>query len=162
MKPVSSFVSQFIEFFYFRPIRKFIPRDIFFYGAAGGLNMFMDTLLYFFVYHFVVLKQTLSYFSIEVSPHISSLFIVFPITFLVGFYLNRNVVFLTSSERKGRELGRYLLSVLGSLLLNYILMKLFVDVLGIWPTPSKVLSTATCIVYSFLMGKFYTFTCGRN
>lgn len=157
MRPLSGYISSFISLFYVGPFKKYFPRDIFFYGASGALNMLSDTLLYFLVYHYVVMKRTLHLPFLDVSSHILSLFIVFPVTFLMGFYLNRNVVFLSSSKRKLRELKRYLLSVMGSLLLNYILMKLFVDVMDIWPTPSKVFTTLTCIIYSFLVGKFYTF-----
>lgn len=92
-----------------------------------------------------------------VSPHILSLAIVFPITFFTGFWLNRNVAFRTVNVSERRQLMRYLLTVAGSILLNYVCMKLLVEQAGLWATPSKVVTTLICTVYSYLAGRYYTF-----
>lgn len=92
-----------------------------------------------------------------VSPHILSLAIVFPITFFTGFWLNRNVAFRTVNVSGRRQLMRYLLTVAGSILLNYVCMKLLVEQAGLWATPSKVVTTLICTMYSYLAGRYYTF-----
>ncbi|MFA4979487.1 MAG: GtrA family protein [Sphingobacterium sp.] len=55
-------------------------------------------------------------------------------------------------------LGRYLFSNLGSLLINYLLLKLFVEQFLWYPTPSQILCTFIVTVYSFLMQKKFTFS----
>ena len=94
---------------------------------------------------------------VVISPHVASLVVVFPITFFTGFWLNRNVAFRSVEVGQGRQLFKYALTVVGSLLLNYVCIKLFVEVAGIWPTPAKALTTAVCVAYSYLSGRYFTF-----
>lgn len=119
--------------------------------------MMLDTLWYFIIYHYVVAERFIDIHFILISPHISTLSIVFPITFFTGFWLNRHVAFRVTHLKSRRQLVRYLLSVVGSLAINYVCMKLFVEVFNIWPTPSKMLTTAICVVYSYLAARFFTF-----
>ena len=52
---------------------------------------------------------------------------------------------------------RYALSVAGAILLNYLCMKLFVEVVGIWPTPAKLATSLLSAAYSFLAARYFTF-----
>lgn len=123
--------------------------------------MVLDLVWYFVIYHFVVAQRFIDLGIAVISPHVASLVVVFPITFLTGFWLNRNVAFRATEFGSGPQLVRYALSVVGSLLLNYVCIKLFVEVVGIWPTPAKALTTAVCVVYSYLAGRYFTFKRGE-
>ena len=94
---------------------------------------------------------------VVMSPHIASLVLVFPITFFTGFWLNRYVAFRTLPVAAGKQLGRYLLTVVGSILLNYACMKFLVEVCGLWPTPSKCITSLAVALYSYLAARYYTF-----
>lgn len=146
-----------IDWLYIKPIERVVSRDTFGYGLCGAANMMLDTLWYFIIYHYVVAERFIDVHFILISPHISTLCIVFPITFFTGFWLNRHVAFRVTHLKSRRQLVRYLLSVVGSLAINYVCMKLFVEVFNIWPTPSKMLTTAICVVYSYLAARFFTF-----
>ncbi len=150
-------ISRIIDSLYIKPIAAIIPQQLWRYGVCGAANMALDSVWYFVIYHFIVCKQFIDLGFVVVSPHIASLIVVFPITFFTGFWLNRNVAFHTSPTPRGRQLWRYTLSVAGAIVLNYISMKLLVEACGIWPTPSKVVTTVISSVYSFLMAKFFTF-----
>lgn len=76
---------------------------------------------------------------------------------LSGFWLNRHVAFRRSPLPRGTQLFRYLLSVLGSVVVNYLCLKLFVDVCGFWATPSQMLASLITMVYSYLAAKYFTF-----
>ena len=146
-----------IDALYVRPVSRFVSREIFGYGICGATNMALDALWYFIIYHFIVAERFINLDIIVVSPHIASLIVVFPITFFTGFWLNKNVAFRVTSPAKHNRLLRYALSVMGSLLLNYISMKILVEHFMFWPTPSKMLTTVITVCYSFLAAKFYTF-----
>ena len=154
---ITSLITKAIELLYIPVVRKFVPVQIFRYGACGAINMVLDALWYFVIYNFIVAKQFLDLGFVTISPHILSLVIVFPITFFTGFWLNRNVAFRTTHISSRRQLMRYLLSVAGSIVLNYISMKLLVEYVHLWPTPSKVVTTVISVVYSYLVGRYYTF-----
>ncbi len=153
----ASAITRAIDFFYVPPFSKAVPQRIFRYGACGALNMTLDAVWYFVIYHFIVCKRFVDFGFVVISPHILSLAIVFPITFFTGFWLNRNVAFRTVNVSERRQLMRYLLTVAGSILLNYVCMKLLVEQAGLWATPSKVVTTLICTVYSYLAGRYYTF-----
>lgn len=142
---------------YVPPFSTVVSARIFRYGVCGGVNMVLDAVWYFIIYHFLVCGRFTDLGFVVVSPHIMSLAIVFPITFLNGFWLNRNVVFGSGEAGVAGQMGRYAVTVGGSILLNYVVMKLLVEVAMIWPTPSKLITTAVCAVYSYLVGRYYTF-----
>lgn len=154
---IQQLLIRLVDWLYITPFKRLVSRDIFAYGLCGGANMALDTLWYFVIYHFIVAERFIDLGVVVVSPHIASLIVVFPITFFTGFWLNRNVAFRATEYKTRGQLIRYALSVLGSIALNYLCMKLFVEHLYIWPTPSKMLTTAVSVVYSFLAAKYFTF-----
>ena len=89
---------------------------------------------YFLLYNFVLDKELLDLGFVAVSPHVAAMLIVFPLTFFTGFWLNRHVAFRRSPLARGTQLFRYLLSVAGSVVVNYLFL-----------------------VYSYLAAKYFTF-----
>ncbi|MBQ4503638.1 MAG: GtrA family protein [Alistipes sp.] len=154
---LASLLTKAIDLFYIPVVRKFVPRQIFRYGACGAANMTLDAVWYFIIYNFIVAKQFVDLGFVVISPHILSLIIVFPITFFTGFWLNRNVAFRTTHIESRKQLLRYLLTVLGSILINYASMKLLVEHAHLWATPSKIITTVISTVYSYLVARYYTF-----
>ena len=148
-------IGRLIDFFYVRPFTGIMSKQMFRYAACGGGNMLLDLVWYFLIYHYVVAERYIDLGVVVMSPHVASLVVVFPITFLTGFWLNRNVAFCEVGS--GRQLLKYALSVVGSILLNYICIKLFVEVYHIWPTPAKGLTTAVCVIYSYLASRYFVF-----
>ncbi len=157
MAKVAQFIGCTIDWLYVKPVQKVISKETFRYAACGGINMLLDMLIYAFLYNVVVAKSNVDLGVVVISPHIMALILVFPITFFNGFWLNRNVAFVRSTLTQRTQLVRYVFSVGGSLLLNYLLMKLLVESLYLWPTPSKLVTTLISVVYSYLMARFYTF-----
>ena len=150
-------IVRLIDFFYVRPFTGIMSKQMFRYAACGGGNMLLDLVWYFLIYHYVVAERYIDLGVVVMSPHVASLVVVFPITFLTGFWLNRNVAFCATEVGSGRQLLKYALSVVGSILLNYICIKLFVEVYNIWPTPAKGLTTAVCVIYSYLASRYFVF-----
>lgn len=142
---------------YIKPLYGLVSRYLFAYGLCGGVNMTLDIIWYFVIYHFIVAERFINLGFVVVSPHIASLLLVFPITFFTGFWLNRHVAFRVTQFSSRGQLLRYAISVAGSILINYLCMKLFVECLNIWPTPSKMLTTVVSVAYSYLAAKYFTF-----
>lgn len=151
-------IVRLVDALYVDPLPRIVSRQTFRYGACGAATYFLfDPVAYFVIYHYVVAKRVVATPWFAVSPEIASLAVVFPMTFFVAFWLNRNVAFRFSPLRTRTQLLRYALSVAGSLAMNYVLMKLLVCGFGLWATPSKVLTSVICTVYSFLAAKYFTF-----
>ena len=135
------------------------------YAICGGGNMFFDWILYFLIYNFVIgheivnLSLVIGHWSIEqaITPHIATLCIVFPITLLTGFALQKYVTFTRSRLNSWRQLMRYILIVAVNLAVNYLGLKLCVETFGWYPTPSKMVITIVTVIISYLGQKYYTF-----
>ncbi|MBL1409246.1 GtrA family protein [Sphingobacterium faecale] len=129
------------------------------YLFFGSCNVVLSWIIYFVCIHFITFKENVVLFErITISPHIFSLLISFVITFFSGFFLNHFLVFRSpDSPDLWRKLGKYLIANMGSLILNYVLLKFFVEVLFFYPTPSQILCTFLVTIYSFLMQKKFTF-----
>ncbi|WP_167619215.1 GtrA family protein [Maribellus sediminis] len=158
---IGNFIIRIVDWFYF-PFLHFIPREIFRYAATGGANTLLDIILYFVVYQYILQGQIVHLGFVAISGHIAAFLMVFPVTFTTGFFLAKYVTF-TASELKGRiQLFRYLLSVGGSILLNYVFLKLFVEYFGWYAPLSKVITTFLVVIYSYVAQRYFTFQTGKR
>lgn len=149
-------IIKFIDAFYFL-FKSILPLKTYRYAVCGGSNVLFDIFLYFIFYNFIFAKQNVDLFFVVLSPHIASLFFVFPITFVTGFSLQKFITFNTSYLPWQVQFFRYFLVGMGALVLNYICLKLLVDGLGFYPTPSKILTTVIVVVYSYLLQNGFSF-----
>jgi putative flippase GtrA len=149
-------LTRIIDRMYWRPFR-FLSKQTFRYLACGGLNWVISTLVYAGSYNWIFLRKDFDLGFIVVSPHIAALSIQLPVTFLVGFWLQKNISFKSAPLRNATQLFRYLLSSLVALLLTYVCMKFFVEVCHIYPTPSNVITYMVTAIFSFVAQKYYTF-----
>ena len=181
MNWLAQIITKIIDFFY-PPFRRFMSEQLFRYAACGGGNMVLDWVLYFLVYNFVIGHDLvylnlpifkLSDLQICLTPHIATLCIVFPITLLTGFWLQKYVTFKPSNLQPQkssnpqtlkpsnpqtlRQLFRYILIVAVNLAVNYFGLKLCVETLGWYPTPSKMVITLFTVAISYFGQKYYTF-----
>ena len=156
LKTAGNRICLIIDFFY-PPFRKYVTLQFFRYGVSGVGNMMFDWFLYFAIYHFALNQKMVHLPFVTFSSHIAALFITFPVTLLSGFLLQKYVTF-TSSELSGKvQLYRYSLVVLANLLLNYLGLKLLVDIVGLFPTPSKMIVTIFTTMFSYFSQKTFTF-----
>ena len=165
MNKLAHILTKIIDFFY-PPFRKVMSEQLFRYAACGGGNLVLDWILYFLVYNFVIGQKNVYFsplsivhcpFVLCITPHIASLCIVFPITLLTGFWLQKNVTFSSSNLHSAQQLGRYIVIVMINLAINYFGLKLCVEALGWYPTPSKMVITLVTVAISYLGQKYFTF-----
>lgn len=153
---IGKFISGIIDFFY-PPFQHIVSLQFFRYGVVGVANLVFDWVLYFISYNFIFRKKIVELGFIAISPHIAAFLLVFPITLLSGFLLQKYVTFTASNLRGRVQLIRYMGVVVVNLLINYFGLKLFVEVLHVYPTPSKMIVTVVCTIFSYIMQKKFTF-----
>ena len=164
MNKLAQIITKIIDFFY-TPFRNLMSEQLFRYAACGGGNMVLDWILYFLIYNFVIGHELVNVqftiynvqFAQAITPHIATLCIVFPITLLTGFWLQKYVTFTQSNLHGARQLIRYILIVCVNLAINYFGLKLCVEIWGWYPTPSKMVITLVTVAVSYLGQKYYTF-----
>ena len=153
---VRDFVLPIIDFFY-PPFRRMMSIQTFRYVASGGLNTLLSFAVYFISFKYIVHEEDLHLRFIVFKPHVAALFISFCFSFPFGFFLMKYVVF-TDSNMKGRmQLLRYFMIYLFNLFINYLLLKVTVEVLHVYPILAQILTTIVIILFSYIAQRNFTF-----
>ena len=137
--------------------RRFMPLQMYRYAACGGANSLFDISLYFMLYNFVFKDSLHPVGPLTFSSHIATLIVVSPITTLTGFLLQKYVTFTASELKSATQLFRYILVFLVNLLINYAGLKIMVDGLHFFPTPSKLVIIIITVILSYIGQKKFTF-----
>jgi len=149
-------IIAFIDFFY--PLfRKLMPEQTFRYAACGGANTVLGLALFKILLVFVFKYENVELGFYTLKPHNAALFISFCVNFMVGFLLMRYVVFVDSNLKGRIQFFRYGLTFVFNLVLNYFLLKIFVEVFGWWPFLSQCLTTLIIVTISYLSQKHFSF-----
>lgn len=135
-----------------------MPVQTFRYAACGGFNVVFANIMFAMIFHLITNKHdvvNLGFFVFK--PYRVSLFISSAISFVVGFALNKYVVF-TKSNLKGRiQLFRYFLSFLLSFFLNNILLQVFVENMQLKPVGAQRIATVIIVLVSYMVQNYFTF-----
>lgn len=153
---IRSTILKTVDFFY-PPFRKFIPLSTFRYAACGGANMLLDIALFALSYNCLYHKQNVDIGFYILSAPTASLMTASFFSFFTGFYLSRYVVFPESVVRGRTQLVRYFLIVVVCFFLNYVFLWFFINYLGWYPTPSKIVTTIFVVTFSYLSQTYFSF-----
>ena len=149
-------VLPMIDFFY-PPFRKLMSIQTFRYAASGGANTLLGLSIYYISYRFILNEEMLDLGFYAFKSHIAALFMAFCVSFPVGFFLMKYVVF-SDSKMKGRiQLFRYFMVYLFNLALNYIILKIFVEIFHMYPVFAQIITTVIIILFSYLAQRHFTF-----
>ena len=153
---VRDFILPIIDFFY-PPFRRLMNLQTFRYAASGGGNMLIGFTTYWLSFELFLNKQVLQFPFFAFKPHSAALLLSFIVTFPIGFFMSKYVVF-SDSRLKGRiQLFRYFAICLFNLLLNFILLKILVEHFHIYAIPAQLMTTAIVIVFSYLAQRHFSF-----
>jgi putative flippase GtrA len=145
-----------IDFFY-PPFRRLMNLQTFRYAASGGANTLFGFFIYFISFKYILEEKELHFGFYAFKAHIAALFIAFCINFPIGFFMSKYVVF-SDSKMKGRiQLFRYFMICMFNLVLNYILLKIFVERFHIYAVFAQILTTSIVIIFSYLAQRHFSF-----
>jgi len=153
---VRHIVLSVIDFFH-RPFERLINKQTFRYLACGGSNAVLNIFIYWLTFNFILKKQDIFIGPLHITSHVAALGVAFVITFPLGFILSRYIVFPESALRGRVQLVRYLSLVGICIVLNYIFIKIFVEVCHFYPTLANILTNALVAVFSYVSQRAYTF-----
>ena len=153
---IGNAIRTIIDFFY-PPFEKYMPLQFFRYGLIGSVNLLFDWFLYFLIYNLILHHEMLNLGIVTLSSHIAAMTIKIPVVLLSGFLLQKYVTYSSSNLRAGIQLFRYTTVFFINLIINYIGLKILVDNLDFWPTPSNMIVSILTIFISYFSQKHYTF-----
>lgn len=150
------FILPIIDFFY-PPFKKLMNLQTFRYAASGGGNMLLGFASYFISYKYIFQEKEFHFGFYAFKGHIAALILSFIVTFPVGFFMSKYVVF-SDSKMKGRiQLFRYFMICMFNLGLNYILLKIFVEKFYIYPVIAQIITICIVVVFSYIAQRNFSF-----
>ena len=140
---------------------RFFDKQTYYYAACGGANLVSSWLFFFLFYQYLFEKRI---FNMEingeiyvVSAYTLSSMLCFVIAFLLGFLMNKFVVF-TDSQLIGRvQLFRYAVSSWLSWLCSYLILKTLIEGLQFYPSIANVVASVITVFISYLLQRKYSF-----
>lgn len=143
---------------FFHPIfSRWIPLQTFRYLACGGGVTVLGLVVYFISYNYILHDELISFAGIHMTRYIAAYAISFLVSFPIGFFLSKFVVF-QESHLKGRiQLFRYAALQGFNIILNYSLLHFFAGFCGFWATPSQTITTAILAVFSYFFQRHVSF-----
>ena len=153
---VQKLVITLLDIFY--PIFKpFFNKLTYYYLACGGGNTLFALVLYYLFYNNLLHQEDLNLYIITFKAHMASLFFTTAITFPIGFYLTKFIVWSDSNLETKKQFFRHFAFLIFGTVLNYFLLKLFVEILEWWAMPSQILTTVIIVIFSYLTQKYISF-----
>jgi putative flippase GtrA len=149
---------RFIDFFY-PPFSRWFTLHTFRYLISGGTNFVSGIVLYFIIYNYVLHQKDiyLPFRPGMITAPVAAFILEAPLSFIIGFTLNKYLVF-TKSEMKGRiQMFRYGIVVITNILLNYAFLKLLVETFHFYPTVSKIVVNLLLALASYFMQTHFSF-----
>lgn len=158
---LATFVRSFVAFFY-PPFRRFMPLQTFYYLITGGTNTMLGILVYYMCYTYWFQGTVLSLGFYAFKAHSAALLLSFMVTFPIGFFFSKYVVFTDSHLRTRAQLFRYLMVCLFNLFLNYLLLKVQVEILELDPVIAQLITVIGVVIFSFLAQRNFSFKTDRS
>lgn len=100
---LSELIIKVVDWFYVKPVAAILPRQTYRYAVCGAVNVVFGWGCYFLAYNYLFDKQLLDLGLVVLTPHVATMFFIFPFTFFSGFWLNRHVAFRRSRCRGARS-----------------------------------------------------------
>ncbi len=127
------------------------------YTASGSMNTALGFLVFYVSFRFIFneVPVNLGFYTLE--AHSAALFVSFCICFPFGFFLMKYVVFSNSNMKGKVQLFRYFMLYVFNLGLNYILLRVFVETLHVYPVLAQAITTILIILFSYVVQRNFTF-----
>ncbi len=154
------FLLSIIDYFY-PPFSRWLPIHTFRYLVSGGSTAMAGIVSYYIAYNWILHQKNISvdflFLPKLITAHSAALIISTFLSFLIGFTLNKYLVF-TSSNLKGRiQMFRYATVLCINFLLNLAMLKYMVEGLHFYPSISQAFITITLSLCSYFLQKHFTF-----
>lgn len=134
-----------------------MPIQTFRYAACGGTNALLGLVTFYIGFYHIFDEQHFDLGFLVLEPYSAALLVSSTISFLLGFWLNKYVVFTESYLRGRVQFFRYFLSFYSNLLINYGMLKVMVGALQWNAMVSQIITTAVVIAISYVTQRYFTF-----
>ena len=149
-------ILTFVDFFH-QPFKKIIPKSDFRYLAIGGSTWLLGNLVYATAYEYIFTNAKIELLEIDFKRENAALVLHFMIVIPYGFLMNKFIVFAHSKVKSSTQFIRFITLVIFNVLVNYLLLKYFIESLLANPITAKVMISIGLAGFSYLYQQYFTF-----
>lgn len=159
------FLLKIIDFFY-PPFSRWLPLHTFRYLVTGGSTAASGIVSYYIAYNWILHQKNIQvefpFLPKLITAHSTALTISTFVSFMIGFTLNKYLVF-TKSTLKGRiQMFRYATVLAINFGLNLAMLKYMVEGLHFDPPLSQAFITISLSLCSYFLQKHFTFSVKKH
>jgi len=138
-------------------LHRFANNNVVRFFLSAGVAALVDVIIYFVTINYIFNQGRVQLGNYSASDHNFSLCISYTCGIVVNFLLTKYAVFNNSELTGIKQFRRFALIAFLGFFANYGLLRLFVEVFGIYPTLSRIMAALSLGVASYYIHKMFTF-----
>ncbi len=137
--------------------KQFFGNTVIKFFLSSGTATLADVIVYFITINYVLNYGRVQLGNTTASAHNLALCISYSWGIIINFLLAKYAVFSESTVRGRKQFFRFSLIAILGFFANYALLRLFVEVLGFYPTISRIVSALSLGFAAYYVHKVFTF-----
>lgn len=125
---------------------------------SAGIGFLVDVSIFYLLYHNFLVQRTYPIFGLPVRNFTVSLAISFFLGVVVNFLITRFLVFHESKSRPAKQFLRFVLVAIIGFYANWGVVKILIQVFGIYPPVARPLAALSLFFASFFIHKVFSFS----
>lgn len=138
-------------------LQKLINNSVVRFFLSAGVATLVDVVIYFVTINYFITGSRVKIGIYSASDHNFALCISYSCGVVVNFLLTKYAVFSESELGGVKQFRRFALIAFLGFFANYGLLRLFVEVFALYPTPSRIIAALSLGVASYYVHKLFTF-----
>ena len=125
---------------------------------SAGMGFLVDVSAFYLFYHNLLVQHTYKIFSFTLRNFTVSLAISFFLGVVVNFLITKYMVFNESKTKSSRQFIRFVLVAIVGFFANLAVVKLLVQVFGLYPPVARPIAALSLFFASFFIHKVFSFS----
>src|SRR3569833_1978476 len=138
--------------------QKLAKNQVLRFDFSAGIGFLVDISVFYLLFHNLLIRHTYKIFSFTLRNFTLSLAISFFLGVVVNFLITRYMVFNESTSIPAKQFFRFALVATVGFFANWGIVKLVVEVVGMYPPIARPLAALSLFFASFFIHKIFSFS----
>jgi putative flippase GtrA len=125
---------------------------------SAGMGFLVDVTIFYLLYHNFLVQPTYTILTFTFRNFTVSLAISFFLGVVVNFLITRYMVFHQSQSKPSKQFFRFVLVAIIGFFANWGVVKILIEVLGIYPPLARPIAALSLFFASFFIHKVFSFS----
>jgi putative flippase GtrA len=125
---------------------------------SAGMGFLVDVTVFYLLYHNFLVQPTYTILTFTFRNFTVSLAISFFLGVVVNFLITRYMVFHQSQSKPSKQFFRFVLVAIIGFFANWGVVKILIEVLGIYPPLARPIAALSLFFASFFIHKVFSFS----